>query len=115
MSDQLKLGLAVLVLTAGIGAFYYFSDLSTFIRIFALLVAGGATVAIVLQTVAGREAWDFVLESRGEVRKVVWPTRAETVQATLVVVGMVVVMALLMWFLDALLLWAVRLLTSSGG
>jgi len=114
MSDKLKLGLAVLVLITGIGAFYYFSDLSTFVRIFVLFVAGGATVAIALQTVAGKAAWDFILESRGEVRKVIWPTRAETVQATLVVMGMVVIMAVLMWFLDALLLWAVRLLTGSG-
>ncbi|CAK0781182.1 Protein translocase subunit SecE [Gammaproteobacteria bacterium] len=115
MPDKLKLGLAVLVLMTGIGAFYYFSDLSTFVRVFGLLVAGGASVAIALQTASGREGWDFVLESRGEVRKVVWPTRAETVQATLVVMGMVVVMAILMWFLDALLLWAVRLLTGPGG
>jgi preprotein translocase subunit SecE len=115
MPDKLKLWLAVLVLAAGIGAFYYFSDLSAFIRVLGVLAAGGASVAIVLKTAIGQEAWDFVLESRGEVRKVVWPTRAETIQSTLVVMGMVVVMAILMWFLDALLLWAVRLLTGPGG
>ncbi len=115
MSDKVKLGLAVLVLAAGIGAFYYFSDSSTFLRVLGVLVAGGASIAIAMQTSAGRETWTFVLEARGEVRKVVWPTRAETVQATLVVMGMVVVMAILMWILDALLLWAVRLLTGTGG
>jgi preprotein translocase subunit SecE len=115
MSDKLKLWLAVLVLSAGIGAFYYFSDLSAFIRVLGVLVAGGVAVAIALKTTIGREAWDFVLEARGEVRKVVWPTRTETIQSTLVVMGMVVVMAVLMWFLDAVLLWAVRLLTGPGG
>jgi preprotein translocase subunit SecE len=99
----------------GIGAFYYFSELSTFVRVLGLLAAGGASVAIVFKTALGRETWDFVLEARGEVRKVVWPTRAETVQSTLVVMGMVVVMAILMWFLDAVLLWTVRLLTGPGG
>ena len=115
MSDKLKLGLAVLVLAAGIGAFYYFSELSAFVRVLGVLVAGGVAVAVALQTETGRGVRDFVLESRGEVRKVVWPTRAETVQATLVVMGMVVVMAILMWFLDAVLLWAVRLLTEPRG
>jgi preprotein translocase subunit SecE len=111
MPDNLKLGLAVLVAMIGIGAFYYFSDISTFIRVLILLVSGGAAIAIALRTEAGQDTWGFVQESRGEVRKVVWPTRAETIQSTLVVMGMVVVMAILMWFLDAVLLWAVRLLT----
>ena len=111
MSDKLKLGLAVLVLVGGIAAFYYFSELSTFVRVFGLLVVGGVTVAIALQTAPGHEAWDFIQDSRNEVRKVVWPTRKETIQATAVVMSMVVVMAILLWFLDALLLWAVRLFT----
>ncbi len=115
MSDKLKLGLAVLVLVTGIAAFYYFADHSAFLRVLAVLAAGGVAVAIAMQTEAGQGVWGFILESRGEVRKVVWPSRSETVQATLVVIGMVVVVAVLMWLLDALLLWAVRQLTSPGG
>jgi len=114
MSDKIKLGLAVLALMVGIGAFYYFLDLSTFLRVFILLASGGVALVISLKTTLGRETWDFILESRAEVRKVVWPTRTETVQSTLVVMAMVVVMAILMWFLDAVLLWTVRLLTGPG-
>ncbi|CAK0767561.1 Protein translocase subunit SecE [Gammaproteobacteria bacterium] len=113
MPDKLKLGLAILVMIVGIGVFYYFSGFSIFIRVAIILISGGVSVFILLKTAIGRESRDFILESRGEVRKVVWPTRAETFQSTLVVMGMVVVMAVLMWFLDAVLLWLVRLLTGT--
>jgi len=115
MPDKFKLGLAVLSLMMGIGFFYYFSDISTFFRVLGLLVAGGVALAIALKTVPGQESLDFIMDSRVEVRKVVWPTRAETMQSTLVVMGMVVVMAILMWFLDAVLMWVVRMLTGSEG
>jgi preprotein translocase subunit SecE len=108
-----KLGAAILLVVVGIGAFYYFSDTSAFVRTLGLLLAGGVAVAISLQTDPGRETRDFVLEARAEVRKVVWPTRAETVKSSLVVMGMVVVMAILMWVLDATLMWIVRFLTGS--
>lgn len=113
-SDNLKLSAAALILVFGIGAFYHFSDIASVLRLLIILVAAAAALATALQTGPGREAWGFVADSRGEIRKIVWPTQTETVQATAVVMGMVVVMALLLWFLDALLLWAVRFLTGPG-
>jgi preprotein translocase subunit SecE len=53
--------------------------------------------------------------TRTEVRKVVWPTRAETTQTVLAVLFVVILMGVLLWLLDMLLLWAVRLLTGQGG
>ena len=68
-------------------------------------------VALALRTEPGAETLEFVRGARAEVRKVVWPTRAETTQTTLVVIAMVVIMGLLLWMLDLLLLWLVRLIT----
>jgi preprotein translocase subunit SecE len=64
-----------------------------------------------LKTERGAEILEFLRGSRSELRKVVWPTRAETTQTTLIVIAMVVIMGILLWLLDVLLLWLVRLIT----
>ena len=115
MADRIKLVLAVLVLAGAIGAFYYFGDQSTLLRVSGLLVAAAAATAIAYQTADGRRVWAFFGDSRTEIRKVVWPTSKETNQTTLLVIAMVIVVAILLWLLDMLLLWLVRLLTVSGG
>jgi len=71
-------------------------------------------VFIALQTNKGRFAWGFVGGARTEVRKVIWPTRAETMQTTLMVVIMVILVGILLWIMDSFLLWAVKLLTGQG-
>jgi preprotein translocase subunit SecE len=98
-------------MAAAIGGFYYFEDQATWVRVIALLVAAGISGLIALQTAMGKAAWDFRREAIIEVRKVVWPTRKETVQTTMVVLVVVIIMALLLWALDSLLAWAVRYLT----
>jgi preprotein translocase subunit SecE len=110
-ADRIKLVLAVLVLAAGIGAYYYFADKLLLVRVLMLLGAGVVTIAIAMQTEFGRGAWTFAKESRQEIRKVVWPSRKETVQVTLVVVAMVVAVALFLWFVDWGLLVAIKALT----
>lgn len=80
-------------------------------RVIGLLAAAGAAVAVALQTAPGAETLEFLQGSRSELRKVVWPTRAETTQTTLIVIAMVVVMGLLLWLLDVVLFWLVRLVT----
>ena len=109
--DKVKLLLAMVPLAAGIGAYYYFGDQPAWIRVIGLLVAGGVSVMIALQTELGRVAWAFRREAIIEVRKVVWPTRKETTQTTLVVLVVVILMAILLWLLDMFLAWAVRFLT----
>lgn len=115
MADKIKLVLAVLVLAGAVGAFYYYGDESVLLRVAGILAAVGVATAIVYQTAEGRRAWSFLGESRTEIRKVVWPTGKETNQTTLLVLAMVVVVAILLWLLDMLLLWLVRMLTVSGG
>ena len=98
-------------MAAAIGGFYYFEDQATWVRVIALLVAGGLSGLIALQTAMGKAAWEFRREAIIEVRKVVWPTRAETVKTTMVVLVVVIIVAFLLWLMDSFLAWAVRFLT----
>ena len=63
---------------------------------------------------SGQKVWVFAKQSRMELRKVVWPTRQETIQTTMIVVAMVVVMALVLWGVDSILTWAITWLTGSS-
>jgi preprotein translocase subunit SecE len=110
-ADRIKLVLAVLALAAGIGGYYYLADKLLLVRVLVLLGAAVVTVVIAMQTEFGRGAWTFAKESRQEIRKVVWPSRKETVQVTLVVVAMVVAAALFLWIVDWGLLAAIKALT----
>ena len=115
MPDVLKWIAAAALLAAGLIGFYVFAEYSTLLRVVGLLLAIGMSVAVAVQTEKGRYIWDFMRESRTEVRKVVWPTRQETMQTTLIVVAVVTVVALIMWSLDSMLGWVVRLLLGQGG
>jgi preprotein translocase subunit SecE len=114
MADKIKWVAAVVLLLAGLGGFYYFSDYSLLARVPALLVVGIICAVILLTTTAGRQLVGFFREANVEVRKVVWPTGKETTQTTLIVMGMVLIVAVFLWLLDIGLLKAVRLLTGQG-
>lgn len=79
-----------------------------------MLAAVGIALALVLSTAMGKSFMVFLKDARIEVRKIVWPTRQETTQSTLVVVALVFVVGLLLWTLDAALFWGVSLLTGQG-
>jgi preprotein translocase subunit SecE len=70
-----------------------------------------AAIGLIFTTQVGKNVWVFILESKQEVRRVVWPTREETVRTTLMVVVMVFVVGLVLWCLDMFLFWGIRLLT----
>ena len=112
--DTVKFGAALALLLIAIVAFYYFADQSKLARYAGLLVALGGSVALALQTDKGRIFLGFIRESQVEVRKVVWPTRQETVQTTLVVMFVVVVASILLWLLDLALGGLVRLVMGQG-
>ena len=113
--DSVKWLLAGGLLLAGIGGFHYFAEQSLLFRVIGLLVVVAVVAVVVLQTDKGRIGWEFVRDARTEVRKVVWPTRRETLQTTGIVVVMVSLVALMLWMLDSLLGWLVRLLLGQGG
>ncbi len=114
MADILKIFAAVLILAVGIGGFYYFGDKPDWLRVLMVLGAAALAALVALQTAMGRAAWEFAKVARQELRKVVWPTRKETMQVTLVVFGLVVLVALFLWIVDWGLLKMMRVLTGPG-
>jgi preprotein translocase subunit SecE len=115
MQDTLKWLIATALLGAAVTAFYYYGEESLLLRVIGLLIVAGAAGAIAFTTDKGRAAWEFMRESRTEIRKVVWPTRKETTQTTLVVIGVVALVAIFLWMIDGILSWVVRLLLGHGG
>jgi preprotein translocase subunit SecE len=113
--DLVKLVIAALVVIAAIAAFYVFDDQSTPLRVAGILVATGVAAWIGLQTEPGRNLWNFLQDAQVEVRKVVWPTRQETAQTTLLVIAVVILAALILWGLDTVLGWAIRQLIGGPG
>jgi preprotein translocase subunit SecE len=114
-ADALKLVLAIAIIGAGIGGFYFFEEYPLVLRVLGFLALTGAGIFVGLQSERGRAIREFFLESRTEVRKVVWPSRQETVQTTLIVFAVVVVMGIFLWLVDMVLLEIVRAVTGQGG
>jgi len=115
--DVVKQGLSLVFVVAGVAGFYYFSEVPGFTllyRVLALVAIILIAVGVVLTTDAGRMVVSFALEAKQEVRKVVWPTREETIRTTLLVFGMVFIVGLLLWLLDWGLLTAIKALTGQG-
>jgi preprotein translocase subunit SecE len=108
--DSVKWLLVVALVAAGVYGNSFYADQSLLYRVLALLVLAVVAGFIALQTTQGTAFWDLAKGSRTEIRKVVWPTRQETVQTTVIVVGFVIVVALLLWGLDSLLGWLVSLI-----
>ena len=109
--DVVKQVISILFVVAGVAAFYYFSDFSLLYRVLGLVALVLAAIGLIFTTQVGKNVWVFILESKQEVRRVVWPTREETIRTTLMVVVMVFVVGLVLWCLDMFLFWGIRLLT----
>lgn len=107
--DTVKLAAAALVLAGGVTGFYYYAE-QFFLpyRVLALLAVTVVSIVIAYNTAAGKSLWTYAQDSRAELRKVVWPTRTETMQTTLVVAIVVVVVGLILWLLDIGFGWAIR-------
>jgi len=113
--DTALLIVAVALLLGGMFAFYYFaSQFNLLVRWLVMLagLVGGLFVAY--RTEPGRNLWSYITGARTELRKVVWPSKQESIQATLMIAVVVLIMALLLWGLDSLLLWGVESLTGRG-
>jgi preprotein translocase subunit SecE len=107
--DGLKwLVVTALVAVAVVGN-SYFADQSLLYRVLGIVALAAVAGYVALQTAKGASFWSLVKGARTEIRKVVWPTRQETVQTTMIVVAFVLVVALILWGLDSFLGWLVSL------
>jgi preprotein translocase subunit SecE len=109
--DVVKQVISIIFVVAGVAAFYYFSEISLLYRVLTLVATVLMAMGLVLTTGAGRNVWGFILDSKQEVRRVVWPTREETIRTTLMVFVMVFIVGLVLWCLDMFLFWGIRILT----
>jgi len=106
-ADIAKLAVAGLILVAAIFAYYWYNEFQTWQRLLILLGGFVASGAIAYTTRTGHAAKDFLSESLFELRKVVWPTRQETIQTTAVIFVVVIVLSLILGLIDLLLKWAI--------
>jgi preprotein translocase subunit SecE len=106
--DSLKWLVAVAIVGGGIYANSYYAAIEPLFRALAGVLVAAIAIGVALQTEKGAWAWNLAKEARVEVRKVVWPTTQETTQTTLIVVGVVILVALILWGLDSSLSWGVR-------
>ena len=58
--------------------------------------------------------WQFILGSRVEIRKVIWPNRQETMQTTITVFIFLLILGFFFWSLDFVLLMITRAVTGQG-
>jgi preprotein translocase subunit SecE len=113
--DTAKLVLAVGIVVAGLVAYYYFGESSQLLRSLGVLVALGLAAFVALQSMQGQTLWKFIQAARIELRKVVWPTREETIQTTIAVLVFALIMGVFFWLLDLFLLWVTSKFTGQGG
>ena len=100
MADKIKLVLAALLLAAGVAGFYYFGDSAAIVRLAAIAAGAAAGVAVAWFTAPGQQFLAFVRDAVTEVKKVVWPTRKESLQTAGIVFAFVLVMAVFLWISD---------------
>ena len=106
MIDKIKLGAGVLLVALGVWGYYLLGDSPLILRILAVVAGILAGAAVAWWSEPGRQFAVFAGESIEEVKKVVWPTRKETMQTTAAVFAFVVVMAIFLWLTDKTLEWA---------
>ncbi|MEW6678991.1 MAG: preprotein translocase subunit SecE [Pseudomonadota bacterium] len=114
MVDNFKLLASALLVAAGIAGFYLLSEMPTVVRVVSVLAGLAAAAGVAWFTAPGKQFYAFSQEAVTEARKVVWPTRKETMQMTGVVAVFVFVMALFLWLVDGSLMWLVKLIMGRG-
>jgi preprotein translocase subunit SecE len=105
MIDKAKLGAAVALVALGVWGYYWLADSPLVVRILAVVAGLVAAGAVARWSEPGKQFALFAGESVAEVKKVVWPTRKETMQTAAAVFAFVVMMALFLWMTDKVLEW----------
>jgi preprotein translocase subunit SecE len=108
--DGVKWVLVALLVSVAVAGNLYFKEYSPLYRVLGVLVVAAIAGFVALKTDKGRRFADMAAESRTEIRKVIWPTRQETTQTTLIVLAAVLFMGLVLWGIDSLLGWLVSMI-----
>ena len=106
MQNYIRWFLGIAIIGLAVYGNAYFAQEALLYRVLGVIVVSAIGLFVLSTTVEGRESLKIVLESRTEIRRVVWPTRTETTQTVLIVVVAIFVCALLLWGLDSLFGWA---------
>ena len=114
MADKIKIAVAVALLLAGITAFYYWSESLMIVRVVSVIVGAVMGAVVFWTTTPGREFFAFAQESVEETKRVVWPTRKETLQTTGIVFVFVVIIAIFLGVLDSGLAWLFKVFLGWG-
>jgi preprotein translocase subunit SecE len=112
--DTAKLALAIVIVLAGLVGYYYFADSSALLRALGVILAIAVGAVVALTSLQGKTLWKFIQGARVELNKVVWPTREETIQTTLVVLVVALIGGVFFWLLDLFLLWLTTRITGQG-
>jgi preprotein translocase subunit SecE len=105
MADKIKFSLALIILAAGVAGFYLLSEQAMILRLLAVLVGFALAMTVAWKTEQGQRFFVFANEAVVEAKKVVWPSRKETMQTTGMVFAFVVVMAIFLYLTDKSLEW----------
>jgi preprotein translocase subunit SecE len=108
--DRLKWLVVFAIIGGGIFGNWYYQAEPLLFRVMVLLALAALAIFVGGQTGRGRSIWALMKDSRGEIRRVIWPKREETVQTTVIVLVLVLIFALILWLLDSGLTWIVSAL-----
>jgi preprotein translocase subunit SecE len=104
MADKIKLLVSFLLVVAGIVGYYYLGESAAVLKLLSILLGVAGACAVAWTTEPGKQFFAFGKDSIAEAKRVVWPTRKETLQTTGVVIAFAIVMALFLWLVDASLM-----------
>ena len=112
-SDHWKTILAILIVVAGL-ALYYVNPLgfNGLTKVLITLVVFALAVTVFIKSDRGDQFIHFLKETRIELRKVVWPTRQETIKTTGIIMVAVIIIAIFLWIVDAFFTWGVQSISS---
>jgi preprotein translocase subunit SecE len=114
-ADKVKLGAAIVAVAAGIAGYYVLDSNANWQR-WVAVIAGVVVGALLLAfSRYGHEFREFMASARVELRKIVWPSKEDTLKTTLTVFAFVAIAGVFFWGLDLLLSWATRAFTGTGG
>lgn len=113
--EKPKILLALAILALSVVGYYYYAEQHAVVRVLGLLAGLAVAAWVFYQSDKGKSWFRYATLAKKEVQQVIWPTRQETVQMTLIVFVVVILMGIFLWLVDMFFLWAVQLLTGQGG